>query len=111
MSRFTTASGIPFPIMLSRIPMMLASHFVFGVAFALIYTRGYEDRKPPLGQGLRYGFLMWLATSVPWSLTQCFVYPISESLALSWIGCGLVQCLVIGAAVAMIYRPAPEAGH
>lgn len=101
----------PLPAMLARMPAMLLAHVAFGTAFALIYTRGYETGRPALGQGLRYGFLVWLITSVPSSLVQYDVYPVAESLALSWIGYGLAENLILGAAVALIYRPTTEAAH
>lgn len=101
----------PEAVMQSRFPAMLLAHVLFGIVFALMYTRGYEDGKCGKGQGIRYG-LMAGALLGQLSLIQYAIYPISCKLALAWFASELVQCALIGLAVGAIYRPAPEAeGH
>jgi len=97
----------PMDVMKSRMPAMLLSHVLFGFAFALIYTRGYEESKPPLGQGLRYGFWMGLFFATG-TLIQYAVYPVSIRLMGAWILDDVVSCMIIGAAVALLYKPQPH---
>jgi hypothetical protein len=70
--------------MMHRIWIAQLASFIFAVAAVLIYIRGVEQ-KPWLGQGIRFGILLALATAVPQSLTEYFVYPIHHELALHWI--------------------------
>lgn len=92
-----------------RMPAMWLANAVFAAAFALIYTHGYEEDKGALGQGLRYGFWAGLLTGVHGALMSYFVYPVSCRLAAAWAVAGVAECLVLGAVVALIYRPAPHA--
>lgn len=88
---------------------ILLAHVVFGLAFAKIYTAGYEEEKPALGQGLRFGFYAGWLVSVHIALVQYYVYPVSWRLAAEWAGSGMIECMLIGAAVASIYHPHKEA--
>ncbi|MBI2070292.1 MAG: hypothetical protein HYT79_06780 [Elusimicrobia bacterium] len=89
----------------SRMPAMLLAHALFGLVFAWIYTKGYEEAKPPLPQGLRYGLMAGLLTGVHSALINYFVYPVSCGLACSWAAAAVVECLILGAVVSFIYRP------
>jgi hypothetical protein len=83
--------------------VQLANLF-FSIAAVLIYVRGVES-KPWLGQGLRFGTLLALATAVPQSLVEYFTYPIPPTLVWQWIlGEGLLAVL-LGVVIAAICRP------
>jgi hypothetical protein len=90
--------------MLHRLWAIHLANLILAVAATLIYVRGIEA-KPWPGQGLRFGILLALATAVPQSLVEYFVYPISHTLALQWIvGEGGLMVL-LGLVVAAICRP------
>ncbi|HKF21159.1 MAG TPA: hypothetical protein VKE93_06290 [Candidatus Angelobacter sp.] len=90
--------------MLHRLWVIHLANFILAVAATLIYVRGIES-KPWPGQGLRFGILLALATAVPQSLVEYFVYPISHTLALQWIiGEGALMVL-LGLLIAAICRP------
>lgn len=101
----------PQPVMNGRMRVSFLGSVAFAAAFTLIYTRGYEDAKPALGQGLRFGLLAGLLVFPYHALTSYMVYPVELSLAFTWIAAGLVESLIVGAVVALIYRPAPETAH
>jgi hypothetical protein len=91
--------------MLHRLWAIYLANFLLALAATLIYVRGLEA-KPWPGQGLRFGILLALATAVPQSFVEYFVYPISHTLALQWIiGEGGLMVL-LGFLVAAICRPA-----
>jgi hypothetical protein len=93
--------------MLHRLWVIHLANFILAGAAVLIYVRGIEA-KPWLGQGLRFGVLLALATAVPQSLVEYFVYPISQTLAVQWIiGEGALM-LLLGVLVAAICRPATK---
>lgn len=94
--------------MLHRLWVIHLANLILAMAAVLIYVRGIEA-KPWLGQGLRFGVLLALATAVPQSLVEYFVYPISQTLAVQWIiGEGGLM-LLLGMLVAAICRPATQA--
>jgi hypothetical protein len=76
------------------------ANLLFAVAATLIYARGVES-KPWLGQGIRFGILVAMATAAPQFLIEYAVYPIGHRLAFHWIvGEGVIailMCLAIAA--------------
>jgi hypothetical protein len=92
--------------MMHRMWALQLANLLFAVAAVLIYVRGIEP-KPWLGQGLRFGILLALATAVPQSLTEYGVYPIPHTLALHWILGEGVLAVLVGVLVAAICRPKP----
>ena len=85
--------------------LMTLGQLLFGLVFAWIYTKGYEAGKPGLGQGLRYGFLIGLLSSISYISVWYVVLPIPFVLAAGWVASMLVDCLGAGAVVGLIYRP------
>ena len=83
---------------------MLLGTLIYAAAAVMIYIRGVES-KPWMGQGLRFGILLWLVTVVYSSLSGWVILPIPHMLAVKWmIGEGLL-CLVFGLVVAAICQP------
>ena len=83
---------------------MLLGTLIYAVAAVLIYLRGVES-KPWMGQGIRFGILLWLVTVVYASLSGWVIMPIPHMLAVKWmIGEGLL-CLVFSMVVAAICQP------
>lgn len=76
---------------------------ILAAAATLIYVRGIEP-KPWLGQGIRFGVLLALATSIPQSMVEYFTYPISWTLMLQWIIGEGVLAVLLGVIVAAICR-------
>jgi hypothetical protein len=83
--------------------VMLAGFLVF----AYTYAKGYEGGSG-LAEGLRFGLLVGI-------MLVCFVIvwnwvttPISGNMALAMAGDYIVEFLVYGAIVGLIYKPAPK---
>jgi hypothetical protein len=87
-----------------RVWILYVANFLFVSAAALIYARGVES-KPWLGQGIRFGVLLALATVVPNSLIQYAVYPIPHELALHWIIGEAALAVLLGIVLAAICQP------
>lgn len=94
--------------MLHRLWVFYVANLILAVAAVLIYVRGIEP-KPWLGQGIRFGFLLALATAVPQSLTEYGVYPIPHTMALHWIIGEGVLAVLLGVVIAAICRPGAAA--
>jgi len=89
-------------------PWMLLAHVLLAGAFAWIYSRGREAGKPWLGQGLRYGVAVALLTVVPTYLIYYAVQPMPAMLVIKQMIFDGVLILLLGAAVAFLYRNAPR---
>jgi hypothetical protein len=94
--------------MLHRLWILQLANFVLAVAAVLIYVRGVEP-KPWLGQGIRFGILLALVTTVPQSLIEYAVYPLPHRMAIHWIFLEGGLAVVLGVVVAAICRPKPAA--
>ena len=84
--------------------LMMLGKLFFAKIFVWIYTKGYEDGKPGMGQGLRYGFLVGLLVSVSYVSVWYVVLPIPFKLALGWVVSGMANCMAAGVVVGLIYR-------
>ena len=89
--------------MMSRI-LIYMGRLVFSLVFAYMYVKGREG-KPWLGEGFRYGLWITLLVAVP-----NLVYALSAPAAPAAETIGplvknVVQLLVAGPLVALIYRP------
>ena len=82
--------------------LMLLAHVIMAGAFVWIYGRGAEN-KPWLGQGLRYGLAAALLI-VPIYMIYYVVQPTPGALAIKQIVYEVILTLVLGMAVAFIYR-------
>ena len=97
----------PQPVMGGRMSAMFLAYAIFAILFTKIYTHGYEEGKPVLGQGSRYGFLVGVMVFSFWCLVDYMVYPVSLKLTGAWIAGGVVQTTILGALVSLIYQPRP----
>jgi magnesium-transporting ATPase (P-type) len=82
---------------------MLFAHVLMAGAFTWIYARGVEN-KPWLGQGLRFGLAVALLGCVPLYLIYYVVQPLPSSLVCKQIVFDTICTLILGAAVAFLYR-------
>jgi hypothetical protein len=89
-------------------PWMLLAHVLLAGAFSWIYGRGQTPGKPWLGQGLRYGVAIALLAIVPTYMIYYAVQPMPGLLVVKQTLYDGVLMLVLGVAVAFIYRNAPR---
>jgi hypothetical protein len=81
---------------------MILAHVLMAGAFVWIYARGVEN-KPWLGQGLRYGLAIAVLT-VPLFIIYYVVQPTPGDLAVKQVVLETIMALILGAAVAFLYR-------
>ncbi len=82
--------------------LMALAHLLMAGAFVWIYARGVES-KPWLGQGLRFGLAV-AALFMPIYIIYYVVQPTPGILAVKQIAFDTIMTLVLGAAVAFLYR-------
>jgi hypothetical protein len=69
--------------------------------FTLIFSKGYEGKG--IMEGLRYGFFVGMMMAVPMAYGTYAAMPIPYSLALSWFICGLIEYVVCGILLAVVF--------
>lgn len=69
--------------------------------FTLIFSKGYEGKGAV--EGLRYGFYVGMMMSIPMAYGTYSSMPIPYSLALQWFLYGLIEYLLCGIAVALVF--------
>ena len=82
--------------------LMILAHVLMAGAFTWIYARGVE-KKPWLGQGLRFGLAV-AVLFVPIYIIYYVVQPTPGVLAVRQIAYDTILTLILGAAVAFLYR-------
>lgn len=88
---------------------LYVGQLIYAGMFALIYTKGYEG-KPGLGEGFRYGLYMAFFTAVPRFLVNYAVMPYTANIAVTWLISGIIESVILGLIVGLIYRkPQPAA--
>ena len=79
---------------------------IFSFAFVYVFVRGYENRG--IGEGLRYGLVIWFLVTVPGIGGQYMVYPIPLALSLKWLFLALGEWLIAGVVISLIYKPVEQ---
>jgi len=80
---------------------MLIGQFLIAKFFTLIFAKGYEGKG--VGEGLRFGMLIGPFAVAP-SFIQYAVYPLPSILLWSWVGLGLIQSILAGLVVGILYK-------
>lgn len=85
-------------------PLMLLAHVLMAVALTWIYAQGRDTAKPWLGQGVRFGIVIALLTSVPTYAIYFVVQPTPGALAVKQMVLSGALDVLLGIIVAWSYR-------
>jgi len=80
---------------------------VISFFFTLIFSKGYNGTG--VGEGVRYGLYVGLLMMTPWAYDSYASYPIPYSLALQWFLYGVIEYVILGVVVAMVYGTTKKA--
>lgn len=69
--------------------------------FTLIFSKGYEGKG--VIEGVRYGFYVGMMMSVPMAYGTFAVMDIPYSLAMQWFIYGVIEYIILGVTVALVY--------
>lgn len=69
--------------------------------FTLIFSKGYEGKG--VMEGMRYGTYVGFMIAVPMAYGMYASMPVPYSLAMTWFLCGMVEFIVAGIILAMIF--------
>lgn len=81
-------------------PAMLLAHAFLAVGVTAIYRRGREAGKGWMGQGVRFGILLIIFSTIPVYLIYYAVEPMPLSLVEKQIALDSVAMIILGVAVA-----------
>ncbi|MBN1820483.1 MAG: hypothetical protein JW833_07195 [Prolixibacteraceae bacterium] len=80
--------------------------YLVGIAMALlfvyIFIKGYQGKG--ISEGIRYGLLIGLLISVIGILNQYIIYPLPFGLVAIWMVTGLIEFIIAGIVVSLVYK-------
>src|SRR4030095_5429795 len=87
-----------------KMVFIILAYLAFAIGSVIVYAKGVEN-KPWLGQGVRFGILMWLILTVPSFFIAYAVQPIPAILMAKQVICEGVDTIFLGIVTALLYRP------
>ncbi len=87
----------------SYYPFLLLAQLLFSIGFVWIYQKGREN-KPFLAQGVRYGIVIAILTTLPTYLIYYAIYPLPDALVVKQIIFDTIAVVVLGIVVAWLNR-------
>ena len=87
-----------------KMVFIILAYLAFAIGSVIVYAKGVEN-KPWLGQGVRFGILMWLILTVPSFFIAYAVQPIPAILMAKQVICEGVDKIFLGIVTALLYRP------
>ena len=95
----------PMGDMMALMKWSYLGYILFGLLFVCIYSKGVEEGKSGMGQGLRFGFFLGLFY---WGTSMLLSYPFMpwpNRIYLDWFVTGLAKFMILGFVVGMLYKP------
>ncbi len=80
---------------------MILGQFIIAKYFTFLFVKGYNGTGPM--EGVRFGLLMGLFCAGH-SFIQYSVSPITSTILLGWVLGGLLQCVVGGVLLTLVYK-------
>jgi len=73
--------------------------------FTLIFSKWHKGKG--IVEGVQYGVYMGLLMATPMAYSSYAMYPIPYSIALQWFIYGMIQYVILGIVVAMVFGKKP----
>ena len=93
------------PDMMDKLWIYYVVYAFIAFFFTLIFSKGYEGKG--MGEGLRFGFYVGMLMATPMAYASYAMYPMPYSLALQWFIYGVIQYIILGIVVALVYGKKP----
>jgi uncharacterized PurR-regulated membrane protein YhhQ (DUF165 family) len=91
------------PDMMSRMWVMYLIGALTALLFTYIFIKGREGKG--ISEGVRFGIIIWLFVMVPMGASMWVLLPIPYMIVLRSLLFGLLEMLIAGILVAVIYKP------
>jgi hypothetical protein len=105
-STYESLSTLWRPDMTSKMWIIHLVTLIGSFFFVYIFSKGYENKG--VGEGLRYGLYIGIWMSVGMAYGTYSMIAIPYSLALQWFLYGVVEYIIAGAVLAMVYGMKPK---
>ena len=92
--------------MMKLMPIGYIFTLLWAFLFCYIFVRGREGKG--LAEGVRFGIVMALFYSLISAVWQWTMYPLPFRLVIYWFLFGLLEMVILGILVALIYKPLKE---
>lgn len=90
--------------MMGMMWLMWIGYLIMAPLFVYLFSKGVEEGKGMMGQGVRFGLIIGLFVSGPMSLGWYAILPIPTILAFYWFVAGMVEFIAAGLVTGLIYR-------
>jgi hypothetical protein len=100
-SAYQATANLWRPMAEMKIGLFYVIYLIVAFFFTLIFSKGYEGKG--VVEGLRYGFYVGMMMAVPMAYGTYAFMPIPYSLALQWFLYGLIEYVLCGMAVALVF--------
>ena len=82
---------------------MLIGQILIAFGFTYIFVKGREGKG--CAEGIRYGLIIGIAFGIGPSMINYAVYPLTATIMLSYFIWYPVECMIMGAVAASVYKP------
>lgn len=106
MDEYASLKNLWRPDMQSLLWMMPVITFIMSILVTCLFIRGYQERG--IMEGLSFGILVGLMTNGMGAFSQYWMYPVPLSLAVKWFVFGLIEFIIAGIILSLVYRKREE---
>lgn len=93
----------PEEAMMTYMPSMLIGQLLIAFGFTYIFVKGYEGKG--CVEGIRYGLIVGFVFGVGPAMINYSVYQMTGSIMLAYFIWYPVECMIMGAVAATVYKP------
>lgn len=105
-SAYRAIAGVFRHDMSSKMWMYHVINVVTAFFFTFIFSKGYE--KKGIMEGIRYGFYIGVWMSVGMALGTDAMITLGRSLTIEWFVFGVIEYVIAGAVLAMVFKEKPK---
>lgn len=107
-STYASLASLWRPDMESKMWIMYLVSLVGSFFFSFVFSKGYENKG--IGEGLRYGFYIGIWMSMGSAYGTYSMIAIPYSLALQWFMYGVIEWLIAGVVIALVFGMGKKEG-
>jgi len=101
MSTYTAMQGVWRADMMAKMWVLHVVKLITAFFFVIIFSKGYENKG--IMEGIRYGFYLGMIVASGFGLGTYASFPIPHGLALHWFVLTLIEYIIAGVVVALVY--------